>query len=770
MVRGATFLAFLILSFSAAFPQTALGQGSRAFVSPPGALPFSASLQATLAKKLQEMGADYVPRTKNLDKDGSPTYSNRLLLEASPYLQQHAHNPVNWHPWGDEAFTEARERGVPVFVSIGYSTCHWCHVMEEESFDDPEVAEFLNAHFVAIKVDREARPDIDAVYLGAVEAMGISGGWPLNLWVNPDRTPFYGGTYFPPRSQRGRPGFKEMLAQISEQYTKDPKRFQAHAKAVAKELTLRLSGNASQASSSPTAASLASAAQIYSERFDPDWGGLRGRMKFPSSLPLPLLLRWHEKSGDQKSLAMVTKTLDAMATGGIRDHLGGGFHRYSTDERWVVPHFEKMLYDQALISLAYTEAWQKTAKPLFAEVTVSTLDYAIRELRSPRGGFYSATDADSAGPDGEMEEGLFFTWTPSEIDSILGPQLGKQTRAWFGVGTTGDVEGRSVLRTWRDLGELSQELKIQPSVLLENTAKARVQLLRARALRPAPLRDEKVIVEWNGLMISALARAGFALNRPAYLSAARDAAEFILKNMRSGNRLHRVWLDGQAAGPAFLGDYAFLIAGLLDLYEASSEPRWLDAALILQTVLDAHYADPLGGYFRTADDAEIVLVRSKPVRDNAIPSGNAVAALNLFRLSALTDNPTLRSQGLQILASEGETIRKNPTRVPGLLIALDFALDTPKEVFLIKGSNDDAESLIGVLRETFVPNRVVAIVSDGKEREEQEGKVPLLRYKTALNDLTTAYVCQNKVCKQPTSNPEVFKAQLLRKPEKIVSP
>ena len=769
-IRGAAFLALLTFSLSAMSPEIALGQDSKAFVSPPGTLAFSASLQAALAKKLQEMGPDYVPRTKNLDKDGSPTYSNRLLLEASPYLQQHAHNPVNWHPWGDEAFATARERGVPVFVSIGYSTCHWCHVMEEESFDDPEVAEFLNAHFVAVKVDREARPDIDEVYLSAVEAMGISGGWPLNVWVNPDQTPFYGGTYFPPQSQPGRPSFKAMLTRISEQYTKNPERFQAHAQAVAKELSLRLSGDASQSSSSPTIDSLKIAALIYSERFDPDWGGLRGRMKFPSSLPIPLLLRWHEKSGEQKPLDMVNKTLGAMATGGIRDHLGGGFHRYSTDERWVVPHFEKMLYDQALISLAYIEAWQKTAEPLFADVILSTLDYAIRELGAPGGAFYSATDADSAGPNGEMEEGLFFTWTPSEIDSTLGPQLGKQTRAWFGVGSTGDVDGRSVLRTWRDPGELSQELELQPSVLLENTAKARVQLLQARALRPAPLRDEKVIVEWNGLMISALARAGFALNQPRYLSAARNAADFILKNMRTGNRLQRVWLHGQAAGPAFLGDYAFLIAGLLDLYEASSEPRWLDAALGLQAALDAHYADPLGGYFRTADDSGVVLVRSKPVRDKAIPSGNAVAALNLLRLSALTDNPTFRSQGLKILTSEGETIRKSPTRVPGLLVALDFALDTPKEVFLIKGSKDDPESLVGVLRETFVPNRVMAIVSDGKELEEQERRIPLLRYKTALNDMTTAYVCQNKVCKQPTSDPEVFKAQLQRKAKKQASP
>ena len=760
------FLAGFIFGLTLWLPAVALSQDARAFISPPGASPFPASLQAKLTAELRQRGPTYIPRTQNLEEDGSPTYSNRLLLEASPYLLQHAHNPVDWHPWGDEAFEKALKRGVPVFVSIGYSTCHWCHVMEEESFDDPELAEFLNAHFVAVKVDREARPDIDEVYLSAVEAMGINGGWPLNVWVTPARVPFYGGTYFPPQSQRGRPSFRQTLARISEQYAKDPKRFPAHAEAVAKELSLRLAGDVGQTSSPPTLASLENAARSYSERFDDDWGGLRGRIKFPSSLPIPLLLRWHARSDDTRSLDMVTKTLEAMAAGGIRDHLGGGFHRYSTDEHWVVPHFEKMLYDQALITLAYTEAWQETGSPVFADVIRSTLDYVIRELQAPGGAFYSATDADSAGPAGEMEEGLFFTWTPSEIDAVVGSKLGPQVRAWYGVDAAGDVDGRSVLRTWRDLGELSREFEISPTDLAKNLEEARGQLLEARALRPAPLRDEKIIVEWNGLMISALARAGFALGQPRYLSAAKEGADFILENMRSGDRLQRVSLNGKSVGPAFLGDYAFLIAGLLDLYEASSETRWLDAALALQASLDAHYADPIGGYFRNADDSEIVLVRSKPIRDDAIPAGNAVEALNLLRLGALTDRPDLRSRGLQVLSAEGETIRKIPSRVPGLLVALDFALDTPKEVFLVKGEEDNPEVLIEVLRETFVANRVMAIVSDGKEREGHEERIPLLRYKTALNGATTAYVCQDKVCKQPTSDPALLKEQLQRRAQK----
>ncbi len=731
---------------------------------PPGSAPFPAALQGKLRAALESRGGDYKARTRNLTPDGSPIYSNRLLLEASPYLQQHAHNPVNWYPWGDEAFATARQRGVPVLVSIGYSTCHWCHVMEEESFDDPELAQFLNANFVAIKVDRETRPDVDEIYMSAVRAMGISGGWPLNVWVTPDRIPFYGGTYFPPSDRYGRPGFKQILARIQQEYAKDPKRFQAHARTVAQRLSLELAGGDQNSSSSPTTSSLKAAVATYSDLADDEWGGLRQQRKFPSSLPVPLLLRWHERSGETRALAMATKTLDAMASGGIQDHLAGGFHRYSTDEHWLVPHFEKMLYDQALIAIAYVEAWQETGNPRFAHVARSVLDYVVRELRSPGGGFYSATDADSARPDGEMEEGYFFTWTPAEIDSVVGPALGKQVRAWYGVSPGGDVEGRSVLRTWQSPENLAKALEVSPATLETNLETARRRLLAARAKRSPPLRDDKIIVEWNGLMISALAKAGFALDEPRYLTAAAQAAEFILDRMRVDGRLQRISLNGQAAGPAFLGDYAFLIAGLLDLYEALPRTRWIDDALALQTVLDAHYADPLGGYYRSADDSEVVVVRAKPMRDGAVPSGNSVEALNLLRLAALTGNEAFRTQGLQILSAQGNAIRENPTSVSELLLALDFALDTPKEIFLVKGKDDDSEILVDVLRKTFVPNRVIAIVREGGEREAHEKRIPLLRYKTARAGKTTAYVCQDKVCKQPTTDPDVFEKQLKARP------
>ena len=758
---------FLVLYVFLLLPGTAVasaGADEDSFRSPPGAPEFSKALQQELSTALAGRGPDYLPRTRNLDPDGSPIYSNRLLLEASPYLQQHAHNPVNWYPWGNEAFAEAKRRGVPVLVSIGYSTCHWCHVMEEESFDDPATAKLLNEGFVAIKVDRETRPDIDSVYMSAVQAMGISGGWPLNVWVTPDRVPFYGGTYFPPTSARNKPSFKQILQSIHQRYAEDPKRFEELAASVARELSAQLSGKRSLSSSSPSVSHLKNAAERYGALADDEWGGLRQRVKFPSSLPVPFLLRWHERSGDERSLAIATKSLDAMASGGIRDHLAGGFHRYSTDSRWLLPHFEKMLYDQALLSNAYLEAWQETGKPEYAQVTRSILDYVASELQAPAGGFYSATDADSARPDGEMEEGFFFTWTPAEINAALGPDLAQQAAQWYDVSPDGDVEGRSVLRTWRTTDELAEQLELAPDLLESNIKKAQQRLKKVRAERPPPLRDEKVIVEWNGLMISAFARAGFALNEQRYLEIARKAALFILENIRSQGRLQRIWLDGKTSGPAFLADYAFFICALIDLYEASPNTRWLEEALNLQGILDAHYADPTGGYYRTSNDSEVLLARENPVRDGAVPSGNSVATLNLLRLAGLTSKPEYETRALQNLSSQGAVIQNKPTSVSELLLAVDFALATPKEILLVKAPDDDAEPLLDVLRRTFAPNRVISIVEDGEERKAHAKLIPLLRYKVAQKGKATVYVCQNQVCKLPTSDPKIFAEQLEQRP------
>ncbi|HEY5658125.1 MAG TPA: thioredoxin domain-containing protein, partial [Myxococcota bacterium] len=567
----------------------------------PGAPALPQALRQQLAEALQARGADYAPRSRHLREDGSPRYTNRLLLESSPYLQQHAHNPVNWYPWGDEAFDAARHLGRPVLVSIGYSTCHWCHVMEEESFDDRETAELLNAHFVAIKVDRETRPDVDGIYMSAVQAMGQDGGWPLNVWLTPDRLPFYGGTYFPPTDRHGRPGFRRALAMIHERYAQGAEEIASGAEKLAAALAQGLEGARGAGAGAPGDAVLHAAAEAYAARFDPEWGGLRQQVKFPSSLSVRFLLRYQRRGGSERALEMVTRTLERMAAGGIRDHVGGGFHRYSTDPYWLVPHFEKMLYDNALLAVAYLEAWQQTGREVFARVAREILDYVEREMTAPGGGFYSATDADSVGPDGKSGEGRFFTWTPAEVEAVLGAEAGAVACAWFGITAPGNFEGRSVLHTWASREVVAERFGLEPAALNGQLGRARAQLYEARARRAPPLLDDKVLAEWNGLMISAFARAGFAFAEPRYTAAAVRAASFALEHLQVDGELRRVFHGRCAAGPAFAEDYACLIAGLIDLYEAAPDPRWLREALALQRVLDAQFADASGGgYYRSA--------------------------------------------------------------------------------------------------------------------------------------------------------------------------
>ena len=725
----------------------------------PGAPAFAPELRARLAGALARRPAGAEPRTRHRLPDGSPRYSNRLLLEASPYLQQHAHNPVSWYAWGEDAFAAARELGRPVFVSIGYATCHWCHVMEEESFDDVETAELLNRHFVAVKVDRETRPDLDAIYLSALEAMGREGGWPLNVWLTPDGRPFFGGTYFPPADAPGRPGFRRVLEALQRLWSEDPHKLEGQAAALSEAVVRMLEGAPATDPKVPGDALLRDAVGAVHATFDPEWGGLAGAPKFPGALPVRLLLRVHRRGGDPRALEMAALTLEKLAAGGVRDHVGGGFHRYATDARWLVPHFEKMLYDQALLAAAYTEAWQATGREAFAQVARETLDYVARELTDPRGGFYSATDADSAGPDGRVAEGRFFTWTPAELADALGPALAPLAVEWFGVTPGGDLDGRSVLRTWRRLADTAAARELAPTELDKLLARAREQLRQARARRPPPFRDEKIVTAWNGLMIGAFARGALAFDEPAYARTAFRAAEYALSMRRQG-RLLRTATDSGPAGPAFLEDYAFLVAGLLDLYEAAPDPRWIAEARALQAVQDAHYASATGGYYRTAGDAEALIAREKPSRDDAMPSGNAVAALNLLRLAALTGEERYREQALAIFRDFHDALARNPAGRAELLIALDFALDTSKEVLLVAPAGGDAKPLLDVLRRSFVPNRVLAAVEEGAQLAAHAEWVPLLRYKKARDGRATAYVCENRVCRLPTQDPGVLAEQL----------
>jgi len=730
----------------------------------PGAAPFAPGIAASLRDSWDARPAGYVARTRHRKPDGSPRFTNRLLLESSPYLLQHAHNPVNWYPWGDEAFAEARRRGRPVLLSIGYSTCHWCHVMEEESFEDLEIARLLNEAYVAIKVDREERPDLDAVYMSAVLAFTGRGGWPMTVWLTPDREPFFGGTYFPPRDgDRGVSlGFASLLRQLQHALTEEGSRVAATtAKLVAQ---MREAASLPGGGGLPDAALLHRAASAVKANYDEEGGGVRGPTKFPSSLPIRFLLRYHRRTGDRLALEMATHTLEKMAEGGIHDQLGGGFHRYTVDPQWRIPHFEKMLYDNALLAVAYLEGYQATGQDDFADVARRILSYVERDLTSPEGAFYSATDADSLAPDGQRQEGRFFTWTPAEIRSVVGDVRAHLVEAAFGVTAAGNLEGRSVLFLPSPSVEITGTPGHRDATTESALADARALLLAARSRRPPPLRDEKILAAWNGLMISALARAASTLGDPRYAMQAARAAQFVLSRMREDGRLLRTYAGGKARHDAYLEDYAFMIAGLLDLYEASPEPRWLEEAIALHRVLERHYEDSAGGaFFTTSDDHERLLTRAKPVLDGAEPSGNSVAALNLLRLYELTDDDRYRRRAERTLRTLAGGLARAPEAFPDLLVASDFQLDLPKQIVIVApSSRAQAEPLLARLRRAFVPNRVLAVAAEGADLDGLSRLVPLLDGKIARGGQATAYVCERRVCDRPTSDPEVFAKQLAK--------
>ncbi|HEB89501.1 MAG TPA: thioredoxin domain-containing protein [Deltaproteobacteria bacterium] len=728
----------------------------------PSAPPFPPALRARLEKALLARKGTTRPRTRHLRADGMPLFTNRLLLEKSPYLHQHAHNPVNWYPWGEEAFATARRLDRPLLVSIGYSTCHWCHVMEEESFESIETAKILNAYFIPIKVDREVRPDVDAIYMGAIHAMGESGGWPLNMFVTPDGKPFFGGTYFPPRDRGGRPGFARLLKQVAAAYRSNREEIEDDAAAVAAHLERRLEGSQTRPGRPLDGALLSAAMAAYERAADREWGGLGQGTKFPASLPIGLLLREWRRRGDEDALMLARLTLDRMAAGGIHDQLGGGFHRYSTDRRWLVPHFEKMLYDNALIAVAYLEAFQATGDPAHERVLRATLDQVLREMTDPEGGFYSATDADSPGPGGEPEEGFFFTWTPGEVETVLGAEAARVPIAWYGIVERGPVEGRSVLHVWRDRETVATELGLGLEAFDLRLAAAREKMFRARSERPRPLRDDKILVGWNGLMISALARAGFGLAEPRYVEAAARAADFILGSMVRKGRLVRVSLDGHADGPAFLEDHAFLIAGLIDLYEATGEPRWIEAALRFQAVQDEHHGDAeKGGYYQTADDAEVLLLREKPLADGAIPSGNAVAASNLSRLAALTGDDRFDMRLERLHTAFAGVLERAPMSSATLLAGLSDRMAGLREIVIVEpASGSDPEPMLRRLRRQFVPNRVLIRTREGAPIEALAKILPIVEGKKAIGGRPTVYVCENRVCRLPTNDPSEFGKQL----------
>jgi uncharacterized protein YyaL (SSP411 family) len=713
------------------------------------------SLVSQIEAQWNARAAGYVPRTRHVRADGSPKYTNRLFLESSPYLRQHAHNPVNWYPWSDEAFEAAKTLGRPVFLSIGYSTCHWCHVMEEESFEDEEIARYLNENFIAIKVDREERPDVDAIYMHAVQTLTGSGGWPMSTWLTPDRKPFYGGTYFPPAS------FSSLLRKLVEMYRGDPDRVVDTARRLADQMGRNLDSS-DRGGTLPPPSVLNDAVARYSASFDPVYGGTNRAPKFPSTLPIRFLLRHYGRTGSDRSLKMATLTLDKLAAGGIHDHVAGGFHRYSTDARWLVPHFEKMLYDNALLAMDYLAGYQVTGREAWADVTRSILRYVEREMTSPDGAFYCATDADSTGPSGRREEGWFFTWTPSEVASVLGEERGRVFDAYYGVTAAGNFEGRSILSAASALADFARSANLPADQVATELASSRELLYTARAKRPQPARDEKILTAWNGLMISAYAQAALVLGNPEYETTAARAADFVLSRLRSEGRLLRTTARGPATLDAYLDDYAFLIAGLLDLFEVSGDPRWIREAIALDQALERHYEDASsGGFFLTSDDHAKLLAREKPGYDGAEPSGNSVEALNLLRLQELTSDRHFGQRAERTLAAFGRTLAENPESLSEMLIALDFQVDSPKEIVIVTPkARSEAEPFLARLRKRFVPNRVLTLVTDGASRTSLEEVVPAVREKIARQGKATAYVCEKQTCQAPTTDPEVFERQI----------
>ncbi len=720
----------------------------------PGAAPFDPQTAKKLREALADKGKSYVPRTHHKSPDGVPKYINRLIFETSPYLLQHAHNPVNWYAWGPEAFAYAMAHDLPILLSVGYSTCHWCHVMERESFEDEEIAGYINANFVAIKVDREERPDVDSVYMTAVQLMTGRGGWPMTVVMSPDKIPFFGGTYFPARDgDRGtRIGFFTLLNRLKTAYTNDREKLKSTGKRLAEAIQ---KSNAQAAPEElPGHEALHLAAEALTSRFDPQHGGFGRAPKFPRPTTYGLLLRYYRRTGDGNALQMVTRSVEKMMFGGIYDHVGGGFHRYSTDARWLVPHFEKMLYDNAQLVGLLIETYQVTADQRFASVARETLDYVLKEMTSPEGGFYSATDADSEG-----EEGKFFVWSQKEIDALLGEDA-KAIASFYNVTEGGNFEGHNILNRTQPLPVVAKSFSMSEEAFSKKLQQAKQKLYDARKKRIPPLLDDKILTEWNGQMISAFARAAFALDEPRYQKAAERAADFVWEKLQKDGRLLRAYRNKQAKHNAVLEDYAFQIAGLLDLFEVTGAPKWLERALVLQRTLEKHFWDAKNGaFFGTADDGEPLLVREKPSYDGAQPSGNSAAALNLLRLSELTTQTKYRELAEKTLIAFGENLNRGAMSNPMMGMALEFYHDRPKEVVLVTSPGDKGEALRAVLRRSFLPNRALVQVSQ-QDVESLQKLVPLVEQKRAMNFKATAYVCLGQVCKKPTSDPKELQKQL----------
>jgi uncharacterized protein YyaL (SSP411 family) len=675
---------------------------------------------------------------------------NRLIRETSPYLLQHAHNPVDWYPWGPEALEKARREDKPIFLSIGYSSCHWCHVMEHESFEDIETAALLNQRFVPIKVDREERPDLDSIYMSAVVAMTGQGGWPMSMFLTPDGAPFYGGTYFPNVRRHGLLAFQEVLRAIAEAWQNRRAEILSNGSQVVAALNQSDLPGVRPTDEPLENGTLDEALEKIRRAFDWTNGGWGGAPKFPQPMTIEFLIRRYVATRDELILRMITETLNRMARGGIYDQLGGGFHRYATDAIWLVPHFEKMLYDNAQLARVYLHAWQITHNEFYRRIAEETLDYVAHEMTDPGGGFYSSQDADSEGV-----EGKFFVWTPEEIRAALGEEAQLFIDA-YGVTERGNFEGKNILYVARDADVLAAMHTLSMQDVETRLVAARQKLFEVREGRVKPARDEKVLTGWNGLMLAAFAEAARVLKREDYRTIAERNADFLLRELRDrGGRLHRSWKAGNVRHMGYLEDYANLIEGLLALYETTFDAQWFVAARELADTMLEHFADPAGGFFDTSDDAEALVTRPKDLQDNAVPSGNAMAAIVLLKLGAFTGEGRYTDAAERALRMVQPALGSAPTGFAQWLSALDFALGEPREIAIV--GDGGADKLLDVVWSEYRPNQVVACA-----RGAEDASVPLLERRTPLNGKATAYVCRNFVCELPVTEPEALAAQLQR--------
>jgi len=686
---------------------------------------------------------------------------NRLIDETSPYLLQHAHNPVAWYPWGEEALSKARAENRPIFLSIGYAACHWCHVMAHESFEDETTARVMNDLFVNIKVDREERPDLDSIYMSAVVGLTGGGGWPMSVFLTPDGRPFYGGTYFPPTPRHGMPAFRDVLKAVADAWQNRREEILKNSDGILGYLKQANDFVAQVESQSLSTGTLAKAEQLIGRSFDRVNGGWGSAPKFPQPMTLEFLLRRYTQVPNAQLRTMIEHTLLKMARGGMYDQLGGGFHRYSTDAQWLVPHFEKMLYDNSQLARVYLHAAQALNEPFYRRIATEILDYVAREMTHPDGGFYSTQDADSEGV-----EGKFFVWTVDDIRSILGDDEILFSDV-YGITSHGNFhehhlpEGQNILSVVKDPSGVAQANGLSLAKLEAKLAQARQKLFEVRERRIKPQRDEKVLAAWNGLMLAAFADAArdpaLADRGQQYRSIAEHNAEFLLREMRSPEgRLLRTWKDGRAKLNAYLEDYAAVIEGLLELYQTTFDERWFVAARELADIMLQHFADPAGGFFDTSDDHEALVTRPKDLQDNAIPSGNALAATVLLKLYAFTGDDQYYKQAELMLSILQGALAQAPTGFAQWLCALDFALGGPREIALVGDIQSAAgQALLAVARESYRPNQVIAAALS-----DRPSKVPLLADRPTLGGQATAYVCRDFACQQPVTEPTALRAQL----------